>query len=71
MNEEYEFLIEKEEIWARMYIQLLEENSIEYTTVSVYGAGLTMKVGGQDIIKIYVPTSQLSKAKKIIKEIQK
>lgn len=71
MNEEYEFLIEKEEIWARMYIQLLEENDIKYTTVSVYGAGLTIKVGGQDIIKIYVPTSQLSKAKEIIKEIQK
>lgn len=68
MNEDYELLIEKEAMWAQLYIQVLEENDISYMTVPVYGAGLTMNVGGQEVLRIYVPKSVKEKAEKLLQE---
>lgn len=68
MDEEYELLIEKEEIWANMYVQLLEQNGIKCKVVPVNGIGLSMKTGVQDFFKIYVLSSNKEKAKHIIKK---
>lgn len=66
MKENYELLVEKEEIWAKMYIQLLEQNSINYQAIPVNGAGLSMTTGTQDYLKIYIPQQDLKKAQELI-----
>lgn len=68
MDEEYELLIEKEEIWAKMYVQLLEQNGIKCMVVQVNGIGLSMKTGTQDFLRIYVLSSDIKKAKHIMEE---
>lgn len=71
MDEKYELLIEKEKIWAEMYIQLLEQNGIKYMVMPVNGIGLSMKTGCQDFLRIYVASSEKNKAEDLIKEIFK
>ncbi len=71
MYEAYELLLEKEKIWAEMYIKLLEENDIICKAIPVNGVGLSMKIGSQDILRIYVPTSAKAKAEKILNEVLK
>lgn len=68
MDEEYELLIEKEEIWTKMYVQLLEQNGIKCMLIPVNGMGLSMKTGIQDFLRIYVLSSDIEKAKHIMKE---
>ena len=57
MDEKYELLTEKEQIWAEIDIQLLEQNGIRYMVMPVNGIGLSMKIGCQDYLRIYVPIS--------------
>ncbi len=45
---DYTLLVEKEEIWARMLAEVLEDNGIPCAMLPVYGAGLSMKAGMQD-----------------------
>lgn len=68
MDGEYELLIEKEKIWAEMYIQLLEQNGIRCMAMPVNGIGLSMKTGCQDFLRIYVASSEKKKAENLIKE---
>ncbi len=71
MDEEYELLIEKEKIWAEMYLQLLEKNGIRYMVIPVNGIGLSMKTGCPDFLRIYVASSEKKKAEDLIKGILK
>lgn len=68
MYEAFELLLEKEKIWAEMYIKLLEENGITCKVIPVNGVGLSMKTGSQDILRIYVSTKEKAKAEKILNE---
>ena len=45
MEKKYEFLTEKEEMWARMLMEVLKDNGIPYAVESVYGAGLVLRGG--------------------------
>lgn len=69
MDEEYELLIEKEKIWAEVYLQLLEKNGIRYMVIPVNGIGLSMKTGCLDFLRIYVASSEKKKAEDLIKGI--
>ncbi len=62
----YEFLTEKETMWAEMLMQALKNNGIPYTATPVYGAGLVMKAGMKERMKIYVPGENKVKAEKIL-----
>ena len=66
MNNEYALLIEKEEIWARMLIQVLEDNHVPCASLPVYGAGFAAKTGSQDFWKIYVPDNYLPLATELV-----
>lgn len=56
------FLIQKEEMWARMLVEVLEDNNIPCATRPVFGVGFTMKMGVQDYLQIFVPPECLEQA---------
>lgn len=69
MNNEYVLLIEKEEMWAKLLMQVLEDNGIPCTSFPVYGAGFSMKTGIQDRLKVYVPSEYLTQATALVEEL--
>ena len=62
MSGDYVLLIEKEEMWVRMLVQVLEDNRIPCTAVPVFGAGFSLKTGMQERLRIYVPAQFLPQA---------
>jgi hypothetical protein len=62
MEHGYEFLVEKEEMWAKMLVEVLEDNRIPCITMPVYGVGFVIKTGKQECLRIYVPTQHLQEA---------
>ena len=69
MNNEYVLLIEKEEMWAQMLLQVLKDNQIPCTSLSVYGAGFALKTGMQDRRKVYVPAEYLTQAMELVEAL--
>jgi hypothetical protein len=69
MNNEYVLLTEKEEMWAKMLMQVLEDNDVPCTAFPVYGAGFSLKTGTQDRLKVYVPSVNLPLATELIEEL--
>ncbi len=65
----YEFLVEKEAMWAEMLIQALKENGIPYTALPVYGAGLVIKAGVKERMRIFVPAEKKPQAEEILEEL--
>ncbi len=66
MYSQYEFLAEKEEMWARMLIEVLEDNHIPCTALPVHGAAFALKTGMQECLKIYVPSHHLQQAQELL-----
>ena len=69
MNEGYVLLVEKEAMWAKMLAQVLKDNDIPCTTLPVYGAGVVMKTGKLECLKVYVPSDKLDQAKELLDEL--
>ena len=69
MNNGYEFLIENEEMWAKMLIEVLHDNDIPAISQSVYGAGFVMRTGTQERLRIYVPSEDFKKASELVQEL--
>ena len=69
MNNGYVLLIEKEEMWARMLTQVLEDNHIPCVAFPVYGAGLSIKTGIQERLQVYVPAKYLTPAAALVEEL--
>ena len=67
--EGYEFLIEKEEIWARVLTEVLFDNGVPFVTRSVLGAGFVLKTGMQERIQIFVPAGFYDKARELCDEL--
>lgn len=66
MHDEYVLLIEKEEMWARMLMDVLQDNDIPCSALPVYGAALALKSGRQEHLRIYVPLSNLPQATELL-----
>ncbi len=66
---DYTLLVEKEEIWARMLAEVLKDNGIPCAMLPIYGAGLSMKAGMQDWLKVFVPKEHLETAKDLVDEL--
>ena len=65
-----EFLIEKEEMWAKMLVQVLEERGIPCTARPVLGVGFAIRTGLlQDRFRIYVPATRIEEAREIVDEL--
>ena len=63
MHQNYEILIETEEIWAKMLLEVLQEHEIPCAAKSVYGAGLVIRTGLQEQLIVYVPADFYEQAK--------
>ena len=69
MPQEYVFLAEKEEMWARMLMQVLEDNAIVCTALPVYGAGFAARTGIQDRLKVFVPAGKMPQAVELLEAL--
>lgn len=69
MNDGYVLLVEKEEMWAQMLIQVLEDHNVPCTALPVYGAGFTIRTGTQERLKVYVPSENLPQAAELLQEL--
>ncbi len=69
MDNGYVLLIEKEEMWAKMLAEVLSDNDIPCVMRSVYGAGLVIRAGMQERIKVYVPSECIESATEFVNEL--
>ena len=69
MEKKYEFLTEKEEMWARMLMEVLKDNGIPYAVESVYGAGLVLRGGMKERLRVFVPSESFEKASDLVDEL--
>ena len=69
METDYVLLVEKEEMWAKMLLQVLEDNNIPCTALPVHGAGVVMKTGMQERLKVYVPSTSKATAEDLMNEL--
>ena len=69
MDNDYVLLAEKEEMWARMLMEVLEDNEISCASLPVMGVGLSMRVGVQDSLKVFVPAKDLQRASELLQEL--
>lgn len=69
MENDYVLLTEKEAMWAEMLMQALKDNDIPCTGIPVHGAGMVIRTGIQECFKIYVPCSDLPKARDLVHEL--
>lgn len=65
----FDFLAEKEAMWAEMLMQALKDNGIPCTSLPVHGAGLVMRTGMVERLKIFVPTEKKPQAEEILEEL--
>lgn len=69
MNAGYAFLAEKEEMWANMLMEVLKDNGILPAAVPVHGAGMVMRAGVQERLKVYVPCADKAKAEELLQAL--
>ena len=69
MHTDYQLLLVKESMWANMLIQVLEDNGIPYTALPVHGAGMVLKGGVMEELKIFVPAAYLEQARELSAEL--
>ena len=65
MNNGYVLLAEKEEMWAQMLMEILEDNRIPCVSLPVYGAGFAARTGMQERLKVFVPSAYLMQASEL------
>ena len=63
MEQHANLLTETEEMWAKMLMEVLDDNEIPYAAKSVYGAGLVIRAGMQERLEVYVPEEYFEQAK--------
>lgn len=66
---DYQFLVEKEAMWAEMLMEALRGNDIPCVSLPVHGAGLVMKTGMRERTKVFVALDKKSQAEEIVKEL--
>ncbi len=69
MENDYEFLVEKEEMWANVLIQVLKDNDIPCAALPTYGAGMVMRTGMQEYLKLYVPKKDMAKSTELLHQL--
>ena len=65
MKEGYVLLTEKDEMWARMLMEVLTDNGIPCTSLPVHGIGLVMRTMAQERLKVFVPAGLLDRASEL------
>lgn len=68
-EEDFCLLTEQEEMWAKMFLEVLKDQKIPSTHFPVYGSGFTMRTGTVERYKIYVPYGRLEEASRLLQEL--
>ena len=66
MDNEFVLLTQKEEMWARMLMDVLQDNDVPCSALPVYGAALALKSGRQEQLRVYVPADYLPQATELL-----
>lgn len=66
---DYVFLTEKDEMWAKMFMEILKNHEIPCNAVPVHGAGLVVRTGMPEQFRIYVPASAKKQAEELMEEL--
>ena len=69
MHNDYVFLTEKEEMWARMLLEVLKDNQIPCVSLPLYGAAYALKTGTQDTLRIFVAPDSLQQAQELLDQL--
>lgn len=69
MNTDFKLLTEKDEMWAKMLMEVLNDNNIPCTALPVNGAGLALNAGIPERLKIYVPGENMAQAEDLLQEL--
>lgn len=69
MHGDYVLLTEQGEMWAKMLMEVLEDNGISCASLPVYGFALSLKTGAQERLKVFVPADQLSLAQELAEQL--
>lgn len=65
---DYCLVTEKDEMWAKMFEQVLTDNAISCTSLPVYGAAMALRGGTVERWRIYVMYQDLERATELLKE---
>lgn len=65
----YEFLVEKQEMWAKMLMQALQNEGIPCVGIPVHGAGMVTRTLAIEILKVYVPAECVKRAREINEQL--
>lgn len=66
-GEDYCFLAEKEEMWANLFQEVLQNNGIPAALLPVMGAGVSLKSGRMEEYRIFVPYGRLEEARDLFR----
>ena len=66
---DFVFLTEKDEMWARMLMEVLKDHEIACHAEPVHGAGLTARTGMPEQLRLYVPEAQHLEARELMEEL--
>ena len=69
MGNKYEFLLEKDALWADICMQVLRENGIPCEAFPVSGAGMVIRGGVQERLRIFVPVEKLPEAATLMEDL--
>ena len=69
MKEGYVLLTEKEEMWAKMLMEVLQDNGIPCASLPVHGIGLVMRTMAQERLKVFVPAGDLPRASELVEAL--
>ncbi len=66
--EDYCFVTERDEMWAKMFLEILQDQKIPCTAVPTCGAVMAMKAGKTERLKLYVPYAKWEQARELLRE---
>ena len=69
MGDRFVLLTEKEEMWGRMLIEVLEDHRSPCAALPVFGAGFAIKTGMQERLKVFVPEENMPQAMELVEEL--
>ena len=65
----YRLLVEKEEMWAKMLMEVLEDNGIPCAARPVLGAAVVIFSGARERLRIYVPEDRYDEAEALAEQL--
>lgn len=69
MAKDFVFLTEKDEMWAKVLMEVLEDNNIPHVAFPVRGMGYCVRTGNGEHYKIHVPEEYLSAATDLVEQL--